>query len=176
MKEPEWPGDNPDLALVQKPRERFPTASRQDCITGAKKTKPEHAETPRRGKLVLGTKSQTESSFFGQRDPNGSLPSLHLLLGLPHLLLAAAVLQEDGRQVAQAGALCQREAQHALQDSRLGDLGTGRGRGKVHEGGDGRQDGLFPPVGQAVCDQADAAALQDDLSTVRVHAEVTQPS
>ena len=116
------------------------------------------------------------SAVFGQRDPDCGLLSLHLLLRPGHLLLAAAVLQEHGCQAAQTGALREGEAQHALQDGRDGDLTAGLGRGEVHERGDGRQDGLFPLAGQTVGDQADPAALQDDVSALRLHAEVTQPS
>lgn len=119
--------------------------------------------------------SDAESSVFGQRDPDRRLRPLHLQLGPPHLLPAAAVLQEDGGQAAQTGALCEREAQHALQDARLSGLSARGRRGEVHEGGDGRQHRLLPLAGQAVGHGADAAALQDDVSAVGVHGEVTQP-
>lgn len=62
------------------------------------------------------------NSVFGQRYADRRLPSLHLLLRSGHLLLSAAVLQEHGGQVAQAGALREGEAQHALQDGRVSDL------------------------------------------------------
>ena len=112
---------------------------------------------------------------LGQRDANCSLPSLHLLFCLGHLLLGAAVLQEHSGEVTQAWTLWEGEAQHALQDGRICDLRAWRGLCEVHECGDGWQDGLLPLTWQTVCDQADPTALQDDVSTFRVHTQVTQP-
>lgn len=62
------------------------------------------------------------NSVFGQRYADRRLPSLHLLLRSGHLLLSTTVLQEHSGQVAQAGALREGEAQHALQDGRVSDL------------------------------------------------------
>lgn len=114
-------------------------------------------------------------SIFGQRDPDRCLLlSLHLLLGSGHLLLSAGVLQKHRGQVAQAGALREGEAQHALQYGWISDLRAGWQCCEVHEGGDGWQDGLFSLAWQTISDQGDAAALQDDVTAFRVHAEVAE--
>lgn len=125
---------------------------------------------------IFGTLSYfiRPNSVLRQWDPERGLPSLHLPLRSGHLFLGAAVLQKHSGQAAQARALREGEAQHALQDGWIGDLRAGRRRHKVHECGDGRQDGLLAPARQTVCDQVDPSALQDDSSGLWIHAQVTQ--
>lgn len=85
--------------------------------------------------------------------------------GFGHLAWGTEVFQEDLGQVPEPRVGREREAKHALDHGRGGQLGVGAGAwcAQGHDRGDSGQHSLLVGAGQAVDDERDTPCLQDVL-------------